>query len=81
MLIQANTETVTLKSVSAPRKVESASGNEFTFYEATFALSNGGLATLTFSADDHKKLEKMKAGDPVTIAVQVVDGKTFYNVR
>lgn len=76
MLLQANITRGTVSRVLPERKVESQSGEMFTFYEVDIEHKNGE-SRISVNQSTHKSL---KAGAKVVVHTQELNGRVFYNV-
>ena len=76
MLLQANITRGKVSRVLPVRKVESQSGEVFTFYEVDIEHNNGE-SRISVNETTHKTL---KAGASVVVHTQELNGRVFYNV-
>lgn len=76
MLLQANITRGTVSRVLPVRKVESQSGETFTFFEVDIE-HKGGESRISVNEATHKML---KAGASVVVHTQELNGRVFYNV-
>lgn len=76
MLLQANITKGKVSRILPVRKVESQSGETFTFYEVDIE-HKGGESRISVNETTHKAL---KSGASVVVHTQELNGRTFYNV-